>query len=324
MSTCNIIWLKIISITFAIVYGRISIELTPHQLTSPIKYQITNTFTLSKSSTAPKSFLTTSPSSVFINLTNSLDRIYTGQISIGTPQTQLFSVVFDTGSADLWIFSAEHKCNKATTCNPATWTLNECSSDSKCCFFTDIMNAYNHNISTTYTPYTSKQWSITYGKGSASGHLSKDSVTIGGLTAANQMFAEATNWSDLLISCAEPMSGILGFAMKAASEDNTNTLIESLYNQGKIKSKLFSVSLKDTNEKSELIIGDPDPNKYKNIVWGNIIQPTDTGMWFTQLTGILHSNTNNLTRGYEWLDTCIDTDPCLALIDTGTSYITMP
>ena len=31
-------------------------------------------------------------------------------------------------------------------------------------------------------------------------------VTIGGLTADNQIFAEATSFSDLLISCSEPMS----------------------------------------------------------------------------------------------------------------------
>ena len=55
------------------------------------------------------------------------------------------------------------------------------------------------------------------------------------------MFAEATHWSDLLISCDESMSGILGFAMKAASETKSNTLIEELYNQKHIQSKLFSV-----------------------------------------------------------------------------------
>ena len=189
-----------------------------------------------------------SSSSISINLTNSLDRIYTGAVTIGTPADQSFNVVFDTGSADLWIFSAQHSCNTASQCTDAQWRWNDCSDDDKCCFFQDIMNAYNHNISSTYTKYIKNgketEWSITYGKGKAAGHLSQDTVGIGGLNAKNQIFAEATSWSDLLISCAEPMSGILGFAMKAASEDDTNTLIESLYNQNQIKSKLFSVSLK--------------------------------------------------------------------------------
>ena len=50
------------------------------------------------------------------------------------------------------------------------------------------------------------------------------------------------------------------------------------------------------------------------------------GMWFTQLTGILRSDINeNYTKSTaEWIDKCTDNNPCLALIDTGTSYITMP
>lgn len=49
-------------------------------------------------------------------------------------------------------------------------------------------------------------------------------------------------------------------------------------------------------------------------------------MWFTQLTGIITTENDILNKdeGYNWMDTCVDTAPCLALIDTGTSYITMP
>ena len=113
------------------------------------------------------------------------------------------------------------------------------------------MDDYDWSMSSSYSSYTtssgsSSVWSIVYGKGSASGQLSRDSVHIGGLTAKHQVFAEATDWSDLLISCSEPMSGILGFAMKAAAEDETNTLIESLYDQNQIESKVFSISLKGT------------------------------------------------------------------------------
>ena len=251
MSAGQLFEIVIINLLFAIANGRITIELTQYKLSTPIEYEISNTFILAKSSSSisPSSYLSSNDDTnvISINLTNSLDRIYTGKIEIGTPSTQSFNVVFDTGSADLWIFSAQHSCNIAQYCYDKIWSLNGCSSDDVCCFFEDIMNAYNHNSSSTYSKYSDDgDWSITYGKGSASGHLSKDSVTIGGLTAKNQIFAEATDWSDELISCAEPMSGILGFAMKAASEDNTDTLIESLYSQNQIESKLFSVSLKGT------------------------------------------------------------------------------
>lgn len=259
----SIYWIEILCVN-----GRVTIDLTAHDLESPIQYTVANTFNLAKTGTLHS-----------IDLTNSLDRIYTGSISIGTPATQSFNVVFDTGSADLWIFSAYHTCETASSCSD-DWNQFECGSDDVCCFFNDIMNDYDHDLSSTYSRFTpTKEWSITYGKGSASGYLSQDSVTIGGLVAETQVFAEATSWSDLLISCYEPMSGILGFAMKAASEDGSNTVIENLYNQNMIESKLFSVALKGDDGKSKLIIGDPDTQYYRNeIVWGDVIQPSSTGL----------------------------------------------
>lgn len=99
---------------------------------------------------------------------------------------------------------------------------------------------------------------------------------------------------------------------------------------------LYYNTFQGNDEQSELIIGDPDPAKYRDkIVWGDILQPTETGMWFTQLTGVLLSDHSNLTEPASnpndntryrsiWLDECKDSNPCLALVDTGTSYITMP
>jgi len=307
--------LLLVNLVLNNVYARITIDLTPHDLKSPIEYSITNTFVLAHTGDSHS-----------IEMSNSLDRIYTGQIAIGTPATQYFDVVFDTGSADLWVFSSYHTCFTAASCSK-DWNKYQCSSEDTCCFFNDIMNDYDHYLSSSYQSLSEHSWSITYGKGSATGYLSQDSVSIGGLTAQNQVFAEATSWSDLLISCYEPMSGILGFAMKAASEDGSNTIMENLYEQNQIESKLFSVALKGSDESSKLIIGEPDDTYYKNdIVWGSVIQPTSTGMWFTQLTGIVNTPASVLSADgeYEWVDSCMDSAPCLALIDTGTSYITVP
>merc|ERR1719242_1582780 len=135
------------------------------------------------------------------------------------------------------------------------------------------------------------------------------------------------------------MSGILGFAMKAAAADGSETLMETLYNQKQIESKVFSVSIKGIGNQSEWIIGDPDPAKYREkIVWGEILKPDQMGMWFTQLTGVLVSNHSTLSNphsddydvnsssqtGTMWLDECHDRIPCLALVDTGTSLLMVP
>eukprot|EP01084_Bolivina_argentea_P186310 321179_1 len=293
-----------IFVTILLVAGRINIELTPHKLTNP------STLALS------------------INLTNSLDRIYTAEISIGTPSNdsnQLFNVIIDTGSTDLWIFSAKHTCKIGDNCFISYSSL-DCSHESTCCFFNDIMNAYDHDESSTYTKLTSS-WSSMYGKGNVSGYLSKDTVTIGSLSTLNQVFAEVTQWSNTLISCVEPFSGILGLGMKFVSENNSDTFMNSLFTQNQIEPKTFSVSLKGSDEKSELIIGEPDPTKYKNdIVWSEVNHNIQNIIWSTQLTGILFTNDShiNVDENYVWIDSCFAINSCFALIDTGTSYITMP
>lgn len=308
-----------LSICFTFLQGngdRAVVKLTKHELDESIEYSVSNTFILAATG-----------DTYTVDLTNSLDRIYTGTISIGTPSgEQDFNVVFDTGSADLWVFSAYNTCTKYDSCKSDTSTCS--SSGAECCFFDDIMESFDQNLSTTYKRFSPKEsWSITYGKGSASGYLAEDSVTIGGLTATDQTFAEATYWAEDLISCSEPMSGILGFAMKAASEDGSSTVLENLYSQGQISQNVFSVSLGSTDDSSVLIIGEPDTTYYSgDLVYGDVVQPTSTGMWFTQITGVLYTSEgdNFTSNSATWIDTCEDSDPCLVLIDTGTSYITMP
>ncbi|MGH0160378.1 UNVERIFIED_CONTAM: hypothetical protein FKN15_039302 [Acipenser sinensis] len=86
-------------------------------------------------------------------LTNDMDISYYGVISIGTPP-QSFKVVFDTGSANLWVPSIY--CNS-----------NACSNHNK----------FNPNLSSTYRS-TSQTVAIQYGTGSMTGLLGYDTVTV--------------------------------------------------------------------------------------------------------------------------------------------------
>ena len=61
-----------------------------------------------------------------------------------------------------------------------------CPNSADCCFFADIMDEYNHSMSSDYKK-DGKSWSIEYGKGAAKGFLSKDTVTLGGLSVSNQV-----------------------------------------------------------------------------------------------------------------------------------------
>ena len=82
-------------------------------------------------------------------------QLYYGKISLGTPP-QTFEVQIDTGSSDLWIPQVG-------------------------CVFCTGKNSYNHNASSTYTPFVG-ELIISYGDGSSVvGTLSMDDLTIGGL-----------------------------------------------------------------------------------------------------------------------------------------------
>lgn len=96
-----------------------------------------------------------------ILLRNKMNAQYAGEIKIGTPP-QSFSVVFDTGSADLWV--PHEKCHTVSPMNCAA------------------KNVFNPAASTTNVdlPGESKsEFSITYGSGPVSGVFTKDQVTLG-------------------------------------------------------------------------------------------------------------------------------------------------
>ena len=121
-----------------------------------------------------------------------------------------------------------------------------------------------------------------------------------------------------------------GFGMRAASTSNSYSLLETLYNEGKINKKQFSLVLgtqtqnqQTINDESDslLIIGDINDNYYKNdIIYTNVLKPTYYGLWWIQLFGILAlPNKNNPYIQYNatWIDTCQNENPCLALVDSG-------
>merc|ERR1711935_1094119 len=108
-------------------------------------------------------------------LENYFDAQYFGPITIGTPG-QPFTVIFDTGSANLWVPS--------TKCDPKPGSGFACLNH----------NQYDSDNSTTWTE-DGTRFEIQYGTGSMVGFQSIDNVdiapTTGGLIAYQATFAEA-------------------------------------------------------------------------------------------------------------------------------------
>ncbi|BEI84073.1 hypothetical protein CcaverHIS002_0406770 [Cutaneotrichosporon cavernicola] len=113
---------------------------------------------------------------------NGIDASYSGQVSIGTP-AQPFNIILDTGSSDLWVEDSECSACQGTKYDP-----------------------------TKSTSYAAADGTIkiSYGSGDAAGRLARDTVTMGGQSVPNQVFAIVDNMTPNLISSS--VSGIMGLA----------------------------------------------------------------------------------------------------------------
>ncbi|XP_055510886.1 renin [Leucoraja erinacea] len=222
-------------------------------------------------------------------LTNYLDTQYFGEISIGTPP-QTFKVIFDTGSANLWIPSAR------------------CSSSYAVC---ESHDRYNSSMSTTYEA-NGKGFAIHYGTGSVRGVLSQDIVMVADLPVI-QVFAEATSLPTNPFIFAK-FDGVLGMGFQSISIDNIKPVFEQILDQHVLSEDVFSVYYnRDSHQKTggELILGGTDPSYYTGeFHYQNLVKK---GFWQIGMKGI--SIDGELT---------LCTNGCAAIVDTGSSYISGP
>lgn len=223
-------------------------------------------------------------------LANYLDVQYYGPISIGTPP-QNFTVIFDTGSSNLWVPSTE--CPK---------TEDACAKHHR----------YDHTKSTTYVA-NGEKFNITYGSGSLSGFLSQDTVEVAGISVKKQVFAEATNFPPKEF-VGDKFDGILGMAFPSISVDNVEPVFQNMVDQGLVDKPVFGFYLdRDDTGKvgGELLLGGTDPSHFK----GNLsyIALSDETYWQVQMSSI---NVKSVSVG------C--TGGCAAIADTGTSLLVGP
>ncbi|XP_022033189.1 cardosin-F [Helianthus annuus] len=224
-----------------------------------------------------------------VALKNYRDVQYFGEIGIGTPP-QKFTVIFDTGSANLWIPSSE------------------CSS-SVCLFH----STYNSSESSTYK-MNGKHAAIDYGIGSISGYFSEDNIIVGGLVVENQEFIEATR--DVGMPFLEgKFDGILGLGFKETSVGNVVPIWDNMVNQHLVRERVISFWLNrngDTDEGGEIVFGGVDPNHYKGM--HTYVPVTEKGYWQFDLGDILINGKQ----------TGICKSGCLAIADSGASLIAGP
>ncbi|MCL7025652.1 hypothetical protein MKW94_010417 [Papaver nudicaule] len=225
-----------------------------------------------------------------VALKNYMDAQYSGEISIGKPP-QTFTVIFDTGSSNLWVPSS--KCYFSIACY--------------------FHPRYKASQSSTYKK-NGKYGEINYGSGSISGFFSEDDVQVGDLVVKDQTFIETTREGALIFVLAK-FDGILGLGFQEISVGNAVPVWYNMVDQGLVSEEVFSFWLNrdaEAEDGGEIVFGGVDPKHYKGS--HTYVPITEKGYWQFEMGDILIGNhSTGFCEG-----------GCSAIADSGTSLLAGP
>ncbi|KAJ5169692.1 uncharacterized protein N7500_002475 [Penicillium coprophilum] len=244
------------------------------------------------------------------------DSMYLAEVSIGTPEQKL-KLDFDTGSADLWVWSTELSSKSLSENKHHT--------------------IFDPTKSSTFKEKDGSTWQIKYGDGSfASGTVGNDNVNIGGLVVRDQAIEVADMLSAQFAQGAG--DGLLGLAfgnINTVQPQAVSTPVENMISQSDIpkSAELFTAKLgswRDLNEpdkgESFYTFGYIDQDTVKAAEEEVYYTPVDNsqGFWMfdsasATVNGKLVSRTGNKAIA--------DTGTTLALVDDATCqaiYDTIP
>ncbi|KAF9895920.1 hypothetical protein BX616_008534, partial [Lobosporangium transversale] len=212
-------------------------------------------------------------------------------ISLGTP-AQNFSMVFDTGSSDMWVPTQACKSISCLT-----------------------LLRYNSTASSTYHA-EGKAFDIKYGDDShVSGVTGLDHMHISGATIANQSFGMAS--VDDSTIAKKGIEGVVGLGFgRVANVKGYTTIVETMLARKMIVQPIVSLwmgrqRMGGSNEGSggAFIFGGVDTTKYiGNFTWAPIV---DKNTWKIRINAVSIAGTDLDLSGN-------------ALVDSGTSLIILP
>jgi len=226
------------------------------------------------------------PDATPIKIHDFMDAQYYGPVEIGTP-AQKFEVVYDTGSANLWV--PAHNCSLSCWFHPK--------------FASSKSSTYKVNGTV---------FDIMYGSGPVNGYEGDDTVNLGGKMVTGQTFAQITNASGLgeafLIS---QFGGIMGLGFPSISVTHATPVFFNMMAQHANMKKKFAFYLPNTSgNKGTFTMGGIDTNRFTGELKHQAL--TSETYWETHMDSFMIGNTT-LTTG-----------PARIVLDSGTSAITAP
>jgi len=240
-------------------------------------------------SRVPKSEL---PEDFTIRLASYSNSYYFGNIYLGSNKQGPFSVVFDTGSSNLWV--PDVACE-------------DCENQHK----------FNLSTSTTAVAIGDSLKVFTYGSGSVIGTLVYDDIVMEGLgqtiTVRVQTFGSISrkNESDVFFEKGMSFDGIMGLGFPALGIKNEPTILKSLQDQGYLEKPMFAFCLSRTpGTLSDLVLGDYHPGAFLGeLQWQPV---TRAAYWETKLDSVSINGTR------------VNSQTMSCIIDSGTSLILGP
>lgn len=212
------------------------------------------------------------------------DELYYGPVTVGSSSPQVFTVDFDTGSADFFVPGPQ--CTTAKGCKAGT--------------------RYNQKGQAEGTTT-----SVTYGSGTITGNNYLDTVNVAGLTATKTNVISLTSAQGFNTSDS---NSLMGMAFSTIANSKQPTFFENLISQKKVSVPEFSFylgrSASNTQGNSELTLGGTDTSRYKGAL--TAVPVNSKTYWQVPVTGATASGIKApLTNGN-------------AAMDTGTTVVIAP
>ncbi|KUJ09232.1 acid protease [Mollisia scopiformis] len=199
---------------------------------------------------------------------------------------QSLNLDFDTGSADLWVFSSELPSSDLSG-----------------------HSYYTSSDSSTFQSLSGYTWDISYADGSgASGNVGTDTVVIGGTTVEGQAVELAEKVSSTFVSdAADGLVGLAFSSINTVSPTPQSTFFENA--QSSLDSPLFAAYLPN-NADGAYDFGYTDDSKYSGDITYTDVDSSN-GFWEYPSTSYKVGSTTHSQSGYTGIS------------DTGTTLILM-